>query len=65
LKMNTPENATKRKGGQAIENKRFREMTDSAPIMMSMAYARSCETFRFALRNEVARRTRHQKMLGS
>ena len=28
----------KRKGGQVIENKQFREMTDFAPLMISMAY---------------------------
>jgi hypothetical protein len=37
--------------GQASENTRSREMTDSAPITIPMTYAMPRETFRFAWRN--------------
>jgi hypothetical protein len=42
----------KRNEGQAIENKRFREMADSTPSMISMTCGARCETFGFFWRNE-------------
>ena len=42
----------KRNGSQVFENKQSREITDSAPLMISMAYYEECEAFRFALRND-------------
>jgi hypothetical protein len=46
------ENAAKRNEGQLIENKRFREMADSTPSMISMACYPHRETIHFAWRNE-------------
>jgi len=42
----------KRNGSQVFENKQSGEITDSAPLMISMAYYEECEAFRFALRND-------------
>jgi hypothetical protein len=42
----------KRNEGQPIENKRFCEIVDSAPSMISMACDPRCETIRFVWRNE-------------
>jgi hypothetical protein len=42
----------KRKGGQAIENKRLREMVHFAPPMISGTYDAARETARFARRKE-------------
>jgi hypothetical protein len=46
------ENAAKRNKVQLIENKRFREMADSTPSMISMACSPRRETIHFAQRNE-------------
>jgi hypothetical protein len=42
----------KRTEGQVIENKRFHEIADSAPSMISMTCGARCETFGFVWRNE-------------
>jgi hypothetical protein len=46
------ENAAKRNKHQRIENKRFREMADSTPSMISMTCSPRRETIHFAQRNE-------------
>ena len=43
--------SAKQKWGQAIENKQFREIVDSAPPMISITYGPRCETAGFAARN--------------
>src|ERR1700751_2802492 len=42
----------KRNRAQVLENKQSREIADSQPVMISMAYDEPHETFRFAWRNE-------------
>jgi hypothetical protein len=50
--MKQPGKTAKRKRAQALENKQSSEIADSQPIMISVTYDETRETFRFAWRND-------------